>query len=43
MNELVENFQELWRKGKLIKGWKKARVYPIFKGGDANDTGKYIY
>ena len=41
MDELVGSFQEFWRKGTLIKEWKKTRFYPIFKGGDANDTGNY--
>ena len=40
-NELYKILNGFWLNGILGKGWEKAGMVPIFKGGDENDTGKY--
>lgn len=41
MEELREILNELLNEGKLIEGWEVARIYPIFKVGDEEDTANY--
>ena len=38
---LKDILNELWKEGKTIGGWKTAKIYPIHKGGEKNETGNY--
>ncbi|XP_051169306.1 uncharacterized protein LOC127286771 [Leptopilina boulardi] len=39
--ECHETINELWKSGQIAKGWEKANISSIFKGGEENDTGNY--
>ncbi|XP_033226475.1 uncharacterized protein LOC117178983 [Belonocnema kinseyi] len=39
MHEILNGF---WKEGKVGNGWGKARIYPMHKGGEEEDTGNYI-
>ena len=33
--------QGIWEEQKMIYGWRTARIYPTFKGGEENGTNNY--
>lgn len=42
LNLVTIVLNKIWDDGKLPRGWEKARIVPIFKNRDVNDTGNYI-
>lgn len=38
---LTQVSNDLWVKGEIPEGWKKARIFPIYKAGGADIPGNY--
>ncbi|XP_058809853.1 uncharacterized protein LOC131675044 [Phymastichus coffea] len=43
IDTLTDILSELWREGEIIEGWKKVRIFPIYKAGDESRAERYHY
>ena len=39
--QLTEVLKRMWDEGRLEKGWRAARIFPIYKAGEENNAANY--